>query len=193
VIATKKQIKIFLFPVIVGTTLLLALCYVIFFKYNVSVIPQQPELLTYVNESPDYSFQYTPSEVMDHGNLAANENRDLVLLQITHSTPPVARNFKNHEEMIDEIFRYWSSSTSQYPYPELHTISGPFVVEVKTRSGVPKNMYRYEIAWQNVSVNSGVDVWLFIHDEGNEFLWLKYDKQYESPLFQTLQSFTVKE
>jgi hypothetical protein len=184
-----------------GIASLLVLVSVILFTLflSITIFKRQEttpsRLHTYVNES-GYSFQYTNSEEVDHGGLVDVQNRNLNLMEVLQATPPVERNFRNQEEMIDEIFRYWSSSTSQYPYPERHIITGPLPSEVKTRDGSTKPMYRYEIAWQNGVTPeegpNGVHVWLFVHHEDNEFLWLKYDKQYEDRLSPTLQSFTVE-
>lgn len=136
---------------------------------------------------------------------SANQD-NLKLISIGTIIPPTDKKFKNNEEAVKDIVDYYASSTSQYLSPELNNISQLSQSTVKIEDSTTSlPVYRYEINWE-VDPNAGdfdkgTDVWYFIpiskttnqiDSSHSTFLWLSYDKKYETKLSPIVNSLTLK-
>lgn len=131
-------------------------------------LPITPTIRHFTNPSLHYSFSYpntlkifsplssSTAEVPDSGFdderdsyllLSDAENKNKTYATILTDNSPQLLEFASDQEAVQNYIDYWTSSTSQYMYPEGNQVRGPISSEVTSKSGMKKLKFEYSVTF----------------------------------------------
>lgn len=147
---------------------LFTIFFIVFVLSGCTLKPTAPFIRQFTNSSLHYSFNYPNTlglvapqysfeiEVPESGFgdgrdnyivIYDVQNKNKVLMSIMQENSPQLIDFASTQAAVQNYIDYWTSSTSQYIYPEGNKISKPIQSEVTSNSGSKKDKFEYTITF----------------------------------------------